>query len=118
MAKGFHKELINQEVLATILVSLFFIQDQTGQLSDQQAWIKHTLGLTKFNLLWQILSKSHESAKITMNDALTILAAILDCQVPELINFKDQLQLVKTSNPLLFREKDSNKLVFQNFKDL
>lgn len=73
------KDIIDQEVLATILVSLFFIQDQSDRLSDQQSWIRHTLGLTKFNLLWQILVKSTDSAKITKDDAFTMLAAILDC---------------------------------------
>jgi hypothetical protein len=110
------KSIENEEALATILVDLFFIQD--GSVKQRQGWIKYTMGLNKFMLLWTILQKSKNSQNITINDVFTILAAILDCQVKVLINLRDTVHLIKTSNPLLFRQKDTKNLIFLSFNDL
>ena len=54
--------------------------------------------------------------KVNRNDTFTILAAILDFQVSEMLNSNDE-QVTATRNPLLYRNKD-NKIVFINFDDL
>lgn len=56
------------------------------KMKDQ---IEYVQNMTKFGLLWTILSKSQivpNYLKVDKMDAFTILASILDLQVHEMVN--------------------------------
>jgi len=54
--------------------------------------------------------------RVKKSDVFTILAAILNLQVQDMLKTQDQ-QIYDTSNPLLYRNKDE-EIVFVNYDDL
>lgn len=103
---------------ASILINLSIVIIQPQSSNEEQ--ILNALKIPKLCLLWQILQTvqlGDQKEKVSLEDVMVIMAAILDFQAPELVEFNLSL-LLPTKNPLLFRRKETLGLVFQSFSDM
>lgn len=101
-----------------VLIDLAFVN---GAKLNPQFQFEFASSLPLVGLLWTILSKVSKPSetkeiRVSTNDVFTILAAILDLQVQDLLKKKDQV-VRSTANPLLCRNSD-NSLLFQSYSDL
>ena len=84
---------------------------------------EQTAGLPLITLLWMILTKINKAQKINAktglnvatDDVLSILAAILDLQVEDMIKTEDMITTT-TANPLIQRNSDGD-VVFASQQD-
>lgn len=112
----FNEERLDKEQFCKILIDLAMVQQAKLNL---HFYIEFVTSLPKVTLLWTILTKVNLQKQITQvkrGDIFTILAAILNLQVQDMLNTTDQ-KVNNTQNPLLYRN-EKEEIVFVNYDDL
>jgi hypothetical protein len=90
-ANEIYSDKLEKKHLAKIMIDLCFLQTNGTKTLSTHQLLEMTFNLPKFNLLWTILCKSQlqsDQNKIDQTDGITMLAAILDIQVPDLLNLR------------------------------
>lgn len=112
---NFNEARQSKEQFCKILIDLAMVQQAKLNI---QYYIEFVSSLPKVTLLWTILTKVNQKqiTKVKRGDIFTILAAVLNLQVQDMLNTTDQ-KVINTQNPLLYRNEEE-EIVFVNYDDL
>ena len=111
------KELrLSKDQFCKILIDLAMVQQAKLNI---QYYIEFVSSLPKVTLLWTILTKVNKKqiTQVKRGDIFSILAAVLNLQVQDMLHNERDQRVFDTNNPLLYRN-EKEEIVFVNYDDL